>query len=193
MSTVSMPVLNTLDGFESIFKENYSPLFRYVNGLIKNEALAKDVLSDLFLNLWQQKDQLQINNLKPYLFRAAKYGALKAITASRQTTNLPDDLFDIPTDTYNPFEKFVAKQSIRIVEDMINNLSPLRKQIIELRLLGLKYAEIAEALAIPEKKVEYNLREAMEQLTKAINHSDLDKASIAGGMLLISLVFNILN
>ncbi|WP_448699207.1 RNA polymerase sigma factor [Mucilaginibacter sp. AW1-3] len=193
MSTEDMPILSTLDGFESIFKENYTPLFRYVNGIVKDDALAKDVLSDLFLNLWQEKDRLKINNLKPYLFRAAKNGALKALTSHNQTSSLNEELFDIPSDTYNPFEKFVAKQSIVIVEDLINKLTPLRKQIIELRLLGLKYAEIAEALDVPEKKVDYHLREAIEQLTRSINHRDLDKATIAGGLMMIGLLFVMLN
>src|ERR1700741_1846577 len=96
----NMQVLSTLDGFESIFKENYTPLFRYVNGIVKDDALAKDVLSDLFLNLWQDKDRLKINNIKPYLFRAAKNGALKALSSRTQTLSLNDDLFDIPSDTF---------------------------------------------------------------------------------------------
>jgi len=193
MSTENTPVLSTLEGFESIFRKSYSPLFRYVNGIVKDEALAKDVLSDLFLNLWQEKDRLKINNLKPYLFRAAKNGALKALSSRNQTLTLPEDLFDIPSDTYTPFEKFVAKQSIIIVEDLINKLAPLRKQIIELRLLGLKYAEIAAALDIPEKRVEYHLREAIEQLTRTINHTNLDEATIAGGLMLLTLLFPMLN
>lgn len=192
MGTENMSLFNTLEGFERIFKENYQPLFRYVNGIVKNDAQAQDVLSDLFLNLWQQKDKLQINDLKPYLFRSAKYGALKSLSPRQQTTELPEDIYDIPSDTFNPFEKFVAKQSIRIVEDLISKLSPLRKEIIELRLLGLKYAEIAETLQISEKKVEYNMREAIEQLSHAINHSSLDKATIAGGLMLINIIFTII-
>ncbi|OCX53183.1 hypothetical protein BEL04_02405 [Mucilaginibacter sp. PPCGB 2223] len=192
MITENMPVLSTLDGFKSIFKENYSPLFRYVNGIVKDDALAKDVLSDLFLNLWQEKDRLRINNIKPYLFRAAKNGALGALASRIQTLSINDDFFDIPSDTFTPFEKFVAKQSIVIVEGLINKLTPLRKQIIELRLLGLKYTEIAEALDIPEKKVEYHLREAIEQLTRAIRHTNLDKATVAGGLTMVTLLFAML-
>gem|GEM_PF-838524 len=192
MEQSNMSLWGTLEGFEDIFKENYTPLFRYVKGIVKDDEQAKDVLSDLFLNLWQQKDKLQINDLKPYLFRAARHGALKMVSPRYQSIELPDDVHNIPADAYNPFEKFVAKQSIRIVEDLIAKLPPLRKEIIELRLLGLKYAEIAEALEITEKKVEYNMREAIEQLTHAINHSSLDKATIAGGLMLVNIIFTII-
>lgn len=191
METVNMPLLHTLEGFESIFKENYTPLFRYVNSIVNDDDLAKDVLSDLFLNLWQQKDKLQINELKPYLFRAAKNGSIKALTSRYHTSELPDDAFNIPENTYNPFEKFVAKQSIKIVETLINQLPLHRKEMIELRLLGLKNAEIAQVLDITEKKVEYNMREAIEQLGHAVSNSNLDKATIAGGLMMVNILFTI--
>ncbi|MDN3547682.1 RNA polymerase sigma factor [Mucilaginibacter aquaedulcis] len=192
MEIVDMPLLHTLEGFESIFKDNYTPLFGYVNSIVNDDDLAKDVLSDLFLNLWQQKDKLQINELKPYLFRSAKNGALKALSSHYQTSELPDDAFNIPENTYNPFEKFVAKQSIKIVENLINKLPVHRKEMIELRLLGLKNAEIAQILDITEKKVEYNMREAIEQLGHAVNNSNLDKATIAGGLMLVNIMFTII-
>ncbi len=192
MQNENMPLLHTLDGFERIFKENYSPLFRYVNGIVKDDEQSKDVLSNIFLNIWQQKDLLQIKEIKPYLFRSAKNGALKTLTSRQKNSPLSDDIFNIPADAYNPFEKFVAKQSIMIVEDLVNKLSPIRKEIIELRLAGLKYYEIAEALDISEKKVEYNMREAIEQLSKAIRHNNLDEATVAGGLLMIQLIFTVI-
>lgn len=191
MQTVNMPPQITLDRFESIFKDNYTPLFRYVNSMIKDEAQAKDVIADLFLNIWQQREKLQIENIKPYLFRAARNGALKAINLQNQTSQLPDDLFNIPTDSYNPFERFAAKQSIKIVEQLINTLSPKRREMIELRLLGLKNHEIAQMLDVNEKNIEYNMREAIEQLSHTINHSNLDKATIAGGLLLINIMLTV--
>jgi RNA polymerase sigma factor (sigma-70 family) len=191
METVNMPLLHTLDGFERIFRENYSPLFSYINSMTSDEDMAKDVLSDLFLNLWQQKDKLQINDLKPYLFRSAKNGALKALSSRYQISQLPDDAFNIPENTYNPFEKFVVKQSIKIVEELINNLPTHRKEMIELRLLGLKNAEIAHVLDITEKKVEYNMREAIEQLGHAIHNGNFDKATIAGGLMLVNMILTI--
>lgn len=191
MELISTPSIITLDKFEDIFRENYSPLFRYISSITKDQDLAKDVLSDLFLNLWQQREKLQINNIKAYLFRSARNGALKAISGT-QTAELSDDTFNIPADSYNPFEKFVAKQSIKIVEELINRLPVARKEMIELRLLGLKNYEIAGIMDISEKKVEYNMREAIEQLTHMVRHSNLDKATVAGGLIMINLILTII-
>jgi RNA polymerase sigma factor (sigma-70 family) len=192
METVAMPFIMTLNSFENLFKDNYTPLFRYVNSIVRDEDQAKDVIADLFLNIWQEREKLQINNIKPYLFRAARNGALKAISLQNQTSQLPDDLFNIPSDSYNPFERFAAKQSIKIVEELIAKLSPKRREMIELRLLGLKNHEIAQMLDVNEKSIEYNMREAIEQLSHTISHSNLDKATIAGGLLLINIMLTII-
>ena len=63
--------------------------------------------------------------------------------------------------------------------------------MIELRLLGLKNAEIAHVLDITEKKVEYNMREAIEQLGHAIHNGNFDKATIAGGLMLINMILTV--
>jgi RNA polymerase sigma-70 factor (ECF subfamily) len=191
MGSADTPLVTTLDGFETIFKENYTPLFRYVKTIVRDEDVAKDVLSDLFLHLWQHKDNLQIDNIKSYLFRSARNGALKAISPQAVYTDLSETVFEIPSDTYTPFERFVNKQSIKIVEELINKLPPLRREMIELRLLGLKNHEIARALDLNDKKVEYNMREAIEQLSRYINNSNLDKATIAGGLMLIHIILSV--
>ncbi len=192
MDPINISPTIDLDSFESIFTENYPSLFRYVSSIVKDDDQAKDVIADLFFNLWQQKDKLQIQHIKPYLFRSARNGALKTIQLQNQTSRLPDDLFNIPADSYTPFERFAAKQSIKIVEELINKLPSKRREMIELRLLGLKNQEIATMLEISEKNVEYNMREAIEHLSHLVNHGNLDKATIAGGLLLINIIFKLI-
>ncbi|NCD72351.1 sigma-70 family RNA polymerase sigma factor [Mucilaginibacter agri] len=191
MDSAKSPLVVTLDKFEGVFKENYTPLFNYVKSIVKDSDVAKDVLSDLFLNLWHQRDKLQIRQLKPYLFRSARNGALKAISASNQTSQLSEDMFEIPADNYNPFERFVAKQSIQIVQELINKLPVARREMIELRLLGLKNHEIADVMDISEKKVEYNMREAIEHLSHMVHSANFDKATIAGGLMLVNIIFTL--
>ena len=192
METASNTAPNfDLQQFEDVFREHYSALFRYVKSILRDEELSKDVLSDLFLNLWLQKDKLQINSIKPYLFRAARNGALKAISSQSVVTAI-EDSWDITEDAFNPLERIVAKESIKIVEALMNKLPATRKEIIHLRLIGLKNHEIAKTLDISEKKVEYNMREAIEQLSYYMHNSNYDKATIAGGLMLVNIIFTLI-
>ncbi|MCQ6958666.1 RNA polymerase sigma factor [Mucilaginibacter aquariorum] len=191
MELVSTASFFDLQQFEDVFKEHYSILFRYVKSIVKDDDQAKDVLSDLFLNLWLQKDKLQIQNIKAYLFRSARNAALKSLNA-RSADALIEDCWDITEDAFNPLERIVAKESVKIVEELMNKLPTTRKEIIHLRLCGLKNHEIAKALDITEKKVEYNMREAIEQLSYYMHNSNYDKATIAGGLMLINIIFTLI-
>ena len=191
MELVSTASFFDLQQFEDVFKEHYSILFRYVKSIVKDDDQAKDVLSDLFLNLWLQKDKLQIQNIKAYLFRSARNAALKSLNA-RSADTLIEDCWDITEDAFNPLERIVAKESVKIVEELMNKLPTTRKEIIHLRLCGLKNHEIAKALDITEKKVEYNMREAIEQLSYYMHNSNYDKATIAGGLMLINIIFTLI-
>ncbi|HEK20570.1 RNA polymerase sigma factor [Mucilaginibacter sp.] len=180
-----------IEQFEDVFKTHYAALFRYVRSIVKDDDQAKDVLSDMFLNLWLQKEKLQIQNIKAYLFRSARNGALKALSANN-TDAITEQCWDISEEAFNPLERIVAKEAIKAVEQLMNELPPLRKEIIHLRLCGLKNHEIAKALDINEKKVEYNMREAIEQLSFYMNNRNFDKATIAGGLLAINIIFTLL-
>jgi RNA polymerase sigma factor (sigma-70 family) len=191
MELVSTASFFDLQQFEDVFKEHYSILFRYVKSIIKDDDQAKDVLSDLFLNLWLQKDKLQIQNIKAYLFRSARNAALKSLSARSADASI-EDCWNITEDAFNPLERIVAKESVKIVEELMNKLPTTRKEIIHLRLCGLKNHEIAKALDITEKKVEHNMREAIEQLSYYMHNSNYDKATIAGGLMLINIIFTLI-
>ncbi|MFA6247212.1 MAG: sigma-70 family RNA polymerase sigma factor [Mucilaginibacter sp.] len=188
METVITTPSFDLQQFEAVFKAHYSMLFRYVKSIVKDDDHAKDILSDMFLNLWLQKDKLQIQNIKAYLFRSARNGALKSLNFS-PSDSLSEEYWDIKEDAFNPFERIVAKESIKIVQALINKLPAARKEIIQLRLCGFKNHEIAKTLDITEKKVEYNMREAIEQLGYYMHNGNYDKATIASGLLLINIFF----
>jgi RNA polymerase sigma-70 factor (family 1) len=191
MELVSTAPYFDLQNFETVFKEHYPALFRYVKTIVKDDEQAKDILSDLFLNLWLQKDKLQIQNIKSYLYRAARNGALKLISTQSAST-LTELCWDITEEAFNPLERIVAKESIKIVEELMNKLPAMRKEIIHLRLCGLKNSEIAKTLDITEKKVEYNMREAIEQLSHYMHNSNYDKATIAGGLMLVNIIFTLI-
>jgi RNA polymerase sigma factor (sigma-70 family) len=191
MELVSTAPYFDLQNFETVFKKHYPALFRYVKTIVKDDEQAKDILSDLFLNLWLQKDKLQIQNIKSYLYRAARNGALKLISTQSAST-LTELCWDITEEAFNPLERIVAKESIKIVEELMNKLPAMRKEIIHFRLCGLKNSEIAKTLDITEKKVEYNMREAIEQLSHYMHNSNYDKATIAGGLMLVNIIFTLI-
>ena len=46
--------------YEKIFRGMHEPLLRYVFRITKDEALALDVLQDVFMKLWEKREGLEV-------------------------------------------------------------------------------------------------------------------------------------
>ncbi|NJK85766.1 MAG: hypothetical protein HC906_07140 [Bacteroidales bacterium] len=56
--------------FEIIFNNYFEKLCLYSNEFVKDEGNAEEIVEDFFFNLWINHENLEINSLKPYLFRS---------------------------------------------------------------------------------------------------------------------------
>jgi RNA polymerase sigma-70 factor (ECF subfamily) len=63
--------------FETIFRAYYQPLYAFLRTYIDSQAIAEELVQDLFLWLWARRAQLDIRGeLRSYLYSAARNRAL---------------------------------------------------------------------------------------------------------------------
>ena len=59
--------------YKQLFVSFYNPLLRFAITLVKSREQAEEIVSDVFIKLWQIRGKLpEIGNLKVYLFTIAK-------------------------------------------------------------------------------------------------------------------------
>ena len=58
--------------FEELFKKNYSKLYYVALDWVEDEESAKDLVNDLFAELWKQYERLQDENVEGYLFQSLR-------------------------------------------------------------------------------------------------------------------------
>jgi RNA polymerase sigma-70 factor (ECF subfamily) len=59
--------------YRQLFILFYNKLFRFVMGFTRNRELAEEIVSDVFINLWRRRSNIdEINNLKLYLYISAR-------------------------------------------------------------------------------------------------------------------------
>ena len=57
--------------FETLFRSSYVSLVKYAGTLIKDQDTAEEIVQDLFVRLWQDREKLKIeSSLNGYLFRS---------------------------------------------------------------------------------------------------------------------------
>lgn len=143
--------------YKELYLLMFDRLFHFSYSFVKSKQVAQEIVSDVFIKLWQIRTQLStIDNLKPYLFSITKnfslnYLAKASKNLSIQLDDIDLDEIDIPSviEFTNPEDLFISKETIKNVMEAIQNLPPQCRMIFSLvKVDGLKYKEVAKLLNI---------------------------------------------
>src|SRR5687768_6807952 len=138
------------------YKELYVLLFdglqRFSYSLVKSKEISEELVSDVFIKIWQIKDQLhQIDNLKVYLYSVTKNFSLNYITKNSRSPVVHLDEINVETvvEFKSPEDLYISAEAINTVKQAINELpSQCRIIFLLVREDGLKYKEVATILNI---------------------------------------------
>ncbi|MDR2148106.1 MAG: RNA polymerase sigma-70 factor [Tannerella sp.] len=156
--------------FEEVFNTYYSVLCNYAASIIKDQSMAEDVVSDMFLNLWEGRDHLMIEtSLKSYLFKSTYNQCLNALKHV-QVENQYRDFFlhhsPLSEDgTDYPLSGIIENEIYDILQKTLEQLpEQCRKIFIMSRINGMKHEEIAQELGISINTVRTQIHRALEKL-----------------------------
>ncbi len=151
--------------FESLFRLHHKALHDLSFNLVRDRDAAKDIVQEVFVKLWQNRDRLEFGSqIGHYLFKATSHTALNYLRSARKLVSAQGEhllhLHASPGTDDLQFKEMELR-----VRDAIDRLPPKCRTIYLLsRQEGLKYKEIADALEISVKTVENQMGIALEKL-----------------------------
>lgn len=153
------------DAFEVVFRAYFAKLADYANGLVRTRDGAEDVVQEVFVALWTQRERLTTpDNLVGYLYRAVRNRSLNQIRHRRMVTDwqakqAAEDQVEAPA-----ADKDTERAEIlEAVQKAVATLSPRCQEVFGLsRDRGLTYPEIAATLGISIKTVETLMGRALK-------------------------------
>lgn len=159
--------------FEKLLKNYYPLLLNYGNRLSKDREFVKDCLHDLFVELWNRKENLTtVENLKPYLFLSFRRKLLretKRIKWFREACEVTEDYtleVQFTIETYL-ISKEVQHESLKRLKNNIEKLTKRQREVIYLRFYQeLDYDEIAGIMEINYHSVVNLIYESLRMLRK---------------------------
>lgn len=152
--------------FTAIYNHYFESLYLYAFKVLKDEFAAQDVVQELFLSIWKQKERFNVqSSLKAYLFTANRYLIAKAVRNQSGTESLLDKLEER---IWGPPEQ----ENIMYVKELKAQVSGVVDQLPEkCRIIYLlsreekrSHREIAQQLGISEKTVENQLTIALRKI-----------------------------
>lgn len=161
--------------YRQLFIHYYSRLSRFVMGFTKNKELTDEIVSDVFINIWRRRTNLdEIKNLKLYLYVSAKNITFNYLKKLHRENMTDLDLVEIePEDPFaDPGAAMITREMNLKLKEAINGLPPRCKLIFTLvKDDGLSYKQAAQLLNISESTVENQISIALKKIGGAIKYN----------------------
>ena len=136
--------------FEQIYRKNYLRLYRYALSWVEDEDVAKDIVADLFGDLWDNKTVLQPDTADFYLGRSIKNRCVNYLIG-----DTPD----------------VLDERMALVSKIMDGMNAKMRFVIEQHYLeGKKYDELAEIMGTSSAMVHKYVSQALAKFREAFGN-----------------------
>ena len=153
--------------FKGFYDLTYDRLFRIAYYYLKHEEWAQEVVLDVFLTLWKQRDTLAaVQNIEDYCFIPTRNAPLNYLEQeTRQHDSLSADLTERDASDPSPAENLISDELFaRYVQALDRLPERCREDFIRVREERRSYAQVAEELGISVKTVDAQLQKAVARL-----------------------------
>lgn len=158
--------------YKMLFIKLHKPLCQFAYGILKSQQEAQDVVSDVFITIWEKRNQLtDITSPLAYCYTAVKNRSLNILKQQKRQKELDNAEWLVPQNSvyFNPENLMMTEEIIQQIRLTIQNLPSRCRLIFKLtKDDGLKYREVAELLNISVKTVEAQMAIAMRRLAKCM-------------------------
>lgn len=153
--------------FERVFKSHFKSLHAYAFTILKDEAVAEDVVQNVFLRLWKNTEEANIQSaITAYLYRAVHNESLNVV--KHEKVKSAHKLFvahSMRNETDNASKKILQSELEQKLRVALSELPEQCRTIFQMsRFDELKYQEIADKLSISIKTVENQMGKALKLL-----------------------------
>jgi len=152
--------------FETVYHMYWDKVYAVCYNNIREVEPAKEMVQDIFKSLWERREELELENVSNYLVRAAKFKAFEFIRNKVSQQKHICNKYEGCGHSSNCTEEKVHYNNLREKVNILVDTLPCkcRKVYRMSREQGLSNKEIASALLISERAVEYHITKALSVL-----------------------------
>lgn len=150
--------------YNQLFVRYYSRLCLYVYNLTQNYAASEDVVQELFIRLWINRQKLEINDsISGYLYRASKNATLNYLRAEKSRHR---SIQNMPFQELHTDENLIAQVEFSAALNRCIEQLPARSKDVFLksRMDGMKQQEISDQLGISVKTIKNQIWKSLQFL-----------------------------
>lgn len=157
--------------FKMLFDKYWDVAYSNAFKRLKNSEDSKDIVQEIFVHIWQNRNSLHINNVPAYLHVAVRNRVFKQVARQKNTHPFFQIFEHFFPETIGADHKILRQEFEKSYEDLVKMLPPKRQEIFRLRYHdGLSTQDIATNLDITRKTVQNQIGKALETLKISLAH-----------------------
>jgi RNA polymerase sigma-70 factor, ECF subfamily len=160
-----------------LFARHHVRVFRFVLRMVRNEATAEDLISEVFLDVWRQAEKFEgRSTVSTWMLSIARFKALSALRR-RSEEELDDEAAAAIEDLADDPEVALAKKDKgAVLRQCLSKLSTEHREIIDLVYYHEKSVEeVAGIVGIPEATVKTRMFYARKKLAELLKEQGIDR------------------
>lgn len=166
--------------FQCLFDCHWDTLYTYVYRLINDKDQTKDILQNVFLEVWNKKETLLIDDsILPYLYKIAKNDVMSLFRRNKVRLVGNDVLIRNLKRSSATDDRIIARQLQEVIDLELAKMPFNMRQCFQLSKYEHKsIREIALELMLSEQTVKNNISEALKRLRFCLNNGSLGYMTI---------------
>jgi RNA polymerase sigma-19 factor, ECF subfamily len=176
-----------VEAYKQIYDKYHSQLYYYALRFLKMPELAEDVIHDVFLKLWEIREQLKPEyGIAGYLYKISRNQVFKLIKKIAVETELRAKVISIIEEQAVESEADLQwNEYAGLLGGAVEQLPPQCKKVFNLcRQEGKTYDEAAQILGISKHTVKEHMMAAMKSIKKYFRQN----ADIVFSLLIVELM-----
>lgn len=162
---------------QALYGRHNLRVFRFLLRIVRNESTAEDLMSDVFVEVWQQAGRFEERaQVTTWLLSIARFKALSSLRRRREAELDDEAAGQIEDDADTP--EVIAQKSSKAdaMRACIAKLSPDHAEVIQLVYYHEQSVEeVATVLGIPEATVKTRMFYARKKLSELLKAAGIDR------------------
>jgi len=160
-----------------LFARHHVRVYRFVLRLVRDESVAEDLISEVFLDVWRQAGRFEgRSQVSTWLLAIARFKSLSALRR-RPDEELDDETAEAIEDpSDDPEVSLDKKDKSAAIRKCLEKLSAEHREIIDLVYYHEKSVEeVAKIVGIPENTVKTRMFYARKRLAELLKAAGIER------------------
>jgi len=161
------------DAFAEIYNRYWKQLLAIAYHHCRDKIIAEEIVQEVFIGLWNRRNELYIDNVNAYLATAVRLSVFKQYVRQKRRDQIKEQAADPIISTWDE-EKIYTRFLQQHINGIVEILPEKCRLVFKLsRDEGLSIREVAQRMGIAEKTAEAHLTKALKVLKLKLNRPHL--------------------